>query len=100
MASLVKHGELEMRVRNIPPKAQGALKTINGLLRPENHPVTLPREMEHLRVALPKRHQTVEQHLRLGDLESSAQRAACIREREQILRVLARCLFEQRHRFI
>src|ERR1051325_2050676 len=75
MASLVEHGQFEKRVRNISVQGQCTAKTLDGLVRPKNHSITLAGQMQDLRITARECEQAVEQCFGTSDFEPCAQRA-------------------------
>ena len=49
MATFVQYGQLQKCVRNFLSATQNLFEAGDGLLRPEDHPITLTREMQEVR---------------------------------------------------
>jgi hypothetical protein len=100
MPPLVKNRQFEKRIRNLLRHGKHSLEAVHRFVGPENHPVTLPGEMEHVWVLRAELHQAIEHSLGARDFEAGPQGTASVNKGDQVLRIPARRLLEDSERFV
>ena len=89
MAAFVKYGQLQIRIRNSLRDRQHPLEAFHGFVRAENHPVTLARQVQNVRLLSGELQQPVKHRLRSRDLEARPQGPTAVDQRDKVLGILA-----------
>src|SRR5262249_24673681 len=100
MPSLILNCQLKIGIGNFAVTSNDALKTFDGLVRPENHPVTLAGQVEPVGPVAARLYQPIEYIFGASNFKSGAEGAGGVNERNQVLRVALHRLIEKLKGFV
>src|SRR5687768_14121840 len=100
MATFVENREFQIPVRNFLAHGEDFLKTAHGCIGPEDHPVSLSREMQDIGALAGNFEQALDELLGAGYFKTCAQRAAGVDQCDEVLWMALGGAFEQGQRFI